>query len=251
MPGLLSSFDPPPLLHANQGSKVPMLVLCDHASNAIPLTLGKMGLDAHHLDAHIAWDIGAQRVSERIIEQTGARGVLSGFSRLVIDCNRPLRNPTLVPESSDGIEIAANLNLSKEMLGERIEEIYLPYHFAAVEALSEFSEKGIEPFVLAVHSCTPVFDGFHRPWSIGIAHSPDERASRPMYEALRNINEFEVGDNEPYAVDESDYTVYAHAVNRGLKHVLIEIRQDLISDQEGAVVWGDRLCDILRGLSLI
>lgn len=248
---LLSSSDPQPFSRANPGSEVPLLVLCDHASNRVPEALGTLGVADHHLEAHIAWDIGAHNVAQRIVEQTGARGVFSGFSRLVIDCNRPLRNSTLVPEISDGIEITANRNLSREDLGKRLEEIYLPYHFAIVETLSEFAAKDIEPFVLSVHSCTPVVNGLARPWAIGIAHSPDERGSRPLLNALRQTDDFEVGDNEPYTVDHDDYTIYVHALDRGLKHALIEIRQDLIADDEGARLWGDRLCHVLSDLSWI
>ena len=142
MADFLNSSDSVPFRHANTGSDIPLLVICDHASNAVPESLGNLGLDAHIMDTHIAWDIGAQRVAERIIKQTGCRGVFCGISRLVIDCNRPLRNSTLIPEKSDGVDIPANLNLSKEELGQRIEEIYLPYHFAIVEALSEFETPG-------------------------------------------------------------------------------------------------------------
>jgi predicted N-formylglutamate amidohydrolase len=251
MADLIDSGDPTPFERINGGDDVPLLVICDHASNAVPGSLGSLGVDDSLLATHIAWDIGARRVSERIVERAGGRGVICGVSRLVIDCNRPVRNPTLVPEHSDGVTIPANIGLSKEDVGKRIEQIYLPYHLAIAEVLGEFAGRGIEPFVLSVHSCSPKMNGFSRPWAIGVAHSPDEEASRPLFNILKNWGEFEVGDNEPYAVDEDDYSILAHGMNRGLKHALVEIRQDQVADEAGAIAWGDRLSAALSQASLI
>ena len=184
-------------------------------------------------------------------ERADAPGVFSGYSRLVLDCNRPLSHPGLIPEVSDGVGIPGNVGLTREQAGERIEKIFLPYHFAVAEELAKFSARGVEPFVLSVHSCTAVMNNFQRPWAIGIAHSPDETVSRPLVGALESAGGFEVGDNEPYAVDEADYTVVAHGLDRGLKHVLVEVRQDLIDDQQGAHKWADVLYDAMEELNLV
>lgn len=248
---LLDSADPAPFTRLKGDPDVPLLVLCDHASNAVPRSLGDLGIDAPALASHIAWDIGARRVAETIVERIGGTGVLAGFSRLVIDCNRPLRHPTLVPETSDGIVIPANRRLDRTDIGARIELLYLPYHFAIVEALADFASRGIAPTVLCVHSCTPVMNGFSRPWSIGVAHSPDDSMSRLLMETLRGIGDFDVGDNQPYAVDETDFTVIAHGLNRGLKHALIEIRQDLIADDRSATAWGELMCNVLGRMSIV
>src|SRR5262245_6122957 len=251
MAELLGPNDPKPFLKLQGDKTVPLFVICDHASNAVPQLLGNLGLDARLLETHIAWDIGARRVSERIIERTGGTGVFCEVSRLVVDSNRPLRSPTLVPEVSHGFRIPANIGLSREQVGERIEQIYLPYHFAIIESLAEFAARGIQPFLLSVHSCTPELNGISRPWAIGIAHSPDESASRPLLSALQNLGEFKVGDNEPYTVDEDDYSILVHGLSRGLKHTLVEIRQDQVREEAGAIAWGDKLYDALRQLSLV
>ncbi len=237
-----------PFTKFNSDGRAPMLVLCDHASNAVPSWIGDLGISPDALDSHIGYDIGALWMAQHIARRADARAVFSGYSRLALDCNRPLTNAGLIPEVSDGVAIPANAGLSKEQAAERIEKIFLPYHFAVTEELARFAAEGVEPFVLSVHSCTHVMDNFQRPWSIGIAHSPDERVSRPLVEALQNTGGFEVGDNEPYAVDENDFTVIAHGLDRGLKHVLVEVRQDLIGDQHGAQEWADVLHDTLQGL---
>lgn len=243
---LLSDLDRVPVERIDGRPEVPLLVICDHAGNEVPRALNGLGIDHAELRRHIGWDIGARNVAERIIERTGATGVLSAFSRLVIDCNRPLSSATLAPEVSDGTVIPANRGLSAQDVGRRIEEIYLPYHLAIADALGRFAACGQQPFVLSVHSCTPQLNGVRRPWAIGIAHSEDERASRPFLEAVARLGDFKVGDNEPYAVDETDYSIPAHALGRGLRHVLIEIRQDQIADDAGAAMWADRVCAALN-----
>jgi predicted N-formylglutamate amidohydrolase len=239
-----------PFTSFNDGGSAPVLVLCDHASNAVPSWLPDLGISKDALSSHIGWDIGALMMAERIAERIDAPGVFSSYSRLVLDCNRPLAHAGLIPEVSDGTAIPGNIGLNKEQTGERIERVFLPYHFAIADKLAGFAARQIEPFVLSVHSCTHVMDNFQRPWSIGIAHSPDERVSRPLVGALENSGSFQVGDNEPYAVDESDYTVVAHGLERGLRHVLVEVRQDLIDDRKGAHLWADILFDALIELDL-
>lgn len=242
--------DPAPITRFNASGRAPVLVLCDHASNAVPSWVGDLGVSDDALNSHIGWDIGALAMAERLAERMDAPGVFSGYSRLVLDCNRPLSHPGLIPEMSDGVEIPGNRGLTAPQAGERIERIFLPYHFAVAEELVKFAARGVEPFILSVHSCTPVMNNFQRPWAIGIAHSPDVAVSQPLLATLQSMGGFEVGDNEPYAVDETDYTVVAHGLDRGLKHVLVEVRQDLIDDQPGAHKWADVLFDALEELNL-
>lgn len=248
---LLGPDDPNPVATIGSTNGAPILILCDHASNRVPKALGDLGLDEKHLQAHIAWDIGARRVTEHLIETVGGYAVLGSYSRLVIDCNRPLRNPTAVPTISDGIAIPANRDLSIAQIGQRIEEIYLPYHFTVVRAIAEFIERGVRPLVIGLHSCTPVMNGAFRPWSIGIAHSDDREVSDQVVRRLKEYGEYEVGDNEPYAIDDSDFTFPAHVVANGLKHVFVELRQDLIADDAGAVRWGDELRRVLKDLAFV
>jgi predicted N-formylglutamate amidohydrolase len=239
----------PPVRRLGDFDAAPLLVLCDHASNFVPAPFRNLGLPESRLGEHIAWDIGAARTAERLLEQTGGHGVFGAVSRLVIDCNRPLANPGLVPEVSDGVVIPGNANLSRADLGHRIAQIWAPFHYAVVDALAQFAARGVRPFVLSVHSCTPVMNGQHRPWPIGIAHSSDERFSRPLIAALRAGGIADVGDNQPYAVDEDDYTIVVHALQRQLPHAFVELRQDLVTDDADARAWGDRLHAALAAIS--
>lgn len=253
MARLLGASDPPPVFAAEGGGQAPLMVLCEHASNAVPLSLAAFGVDARDMGRHIAWDIGARAVAERVATSIGACAVFSGYSRLVIDCNRPLWSKTLIPEVSDGTEIPGNRGLSWQAIAQRVEEIYLPYHLAVAEARGRFAARGVRPLMLFVHSFTPEMNGVARPWSIGAPHSVDCSVSRPFVDILRGVGGFEVGDDEPYGFGDysDDYSVVEHAISKGLNHLFLEIRQDEIADEAGVVLWSDRILSTLRKLTLI
>src|SRR5689334_13164883 len=84
------------------------LVICDHASNAIPPGFGTLGLKREALDRHIAYDIGAAEATRALAGLINAPAVLSTYSRLLIDPNRGLDDPTLVMRYSDGAIVPGN-----------------------------------------------------------------------------------------------------------------------------------------------
>ena len=128
----------------------------------------------------------------------------------------------------------------------RIEASQRPYHEAIRRALDALAARGPAPAVVSLHSFTPVIKGVERPWHLGILWDADPRLSRPLMARLR-AQGVSVGDNQPYtARDGHGYTLSEHAAPRGLAHVLIEIRQDLIDTHHGAAAWTDRLGDSLR-----
>ncbi len=175
-----------------------------------------------------------------------APAVLSGFSRLAIDPNRALDDPTLIPQLSDGVVIPGNQDLSPGDIQARIETFHRPYHEAIEHALEALAARGPAPAMVSMHSFTPVLKGVARPWHLGILWDADPRLARPLMARLRALG-VPVGDNQPYtARDGHGYTLFEHAVPRGLAHVLIEIRQDLIDTHHGAAAWTDRLGDCLR-----
>jgi len=228
-----------PTIDYNSDGDGQFLILCDHASNHVPAALNGLGVSEADRQKHIAWDPGTACIGRLLADRFVSPAVICGVSRLVIDCNRRLTNPTLVPPESDGIAIPANQNLSREDIGGRIEEFYLPYHYRVVAALERFAQKGVRPTVLSIHSFTPTMRGQSRPWSIGISHTPDNELSKGVLTALNSNGGFLVGDDEPYGAEpDVDYTIFAHAFHRGLKHVQVEFRQDLVDTDEGARHWG-------------
>ena len=218
----------------------PFFLTCDHASNRIPESLGTLGLEAADLQRHIAWDIGAAEVSRHLSEQLDATLVLQNYSRLVVDCNRPQESEQLIPLQSERTVIPGNQTLSEMAREQRRTEIFIPYHDAITELLDRREQQGSTVFV-AIHSFTPVYLDDERPWHIGVLYNDDARIASPMLEQLRAEDGLCIGENEPYRLDHNDYGIPVHGEGRGIPHVLIEIRQDLVNSKRGAEQWASRL----------
>ncbi|MCC6136409.1 MAG: N-formylglutamate amidohydrolase [Candidatus Contendobacter sp.] len=238
---LLSAGDPPPFTVVNPNSRAPAVLVCDHASNATPAALGQLGLGPEALSQHIAWDIGAAAVTRHLAAQLDAPAVLAGYSRLVIDCNRPPGDPTSIAEISDGIMIPGNQNLDDAATDLRLNTAFWPYHQAVTQTLAHRwrHDQGHAPALIAIHSFTPTMNGFQRPWDIGVLWNRDPRLAEPLLAYFRASGELCVGDNEPYSGRDVGFTMDTHGGAAGLAHLEIEIRQDLIADAAGVERWAN------------
>jgi len=218
-----------------------VLFLCDHASNALPAAYGTLGLDAALFDTHIASDIGAATVTRALAEAFGAPAILARWSRLLVDLNRGEDDPTLVMKLSDSSLIPGNARIGPDEIARRIADFHAPYHAAIAD---EIDAMGM-PVLVSVHSFTPVWKGWQRPWEIGVLWDRDGRLARPLIEECARAG-FAVGDNEPYDGELENDCLYRHGTMRGLPHVLIEIRQDLIATEAAARAFAARLKPILE-----
>lgn len=246
---LVGPDDPPPVTVYNPDGRAPVLLLCDHASRAMPAALGTLGLDEAALSRHIAYDIGAADVARHLSDALDAPLILSGYSRLIIDINRPLDDPTSIPVISDGVVVSGNRTLDADDVTRRAEEIFEPYHRTVRDRLDGYRERGIAPAVISIHSCTPVMHGIERPWHIGVLWDRDPRIPVPLMERLAHNPDLCVGDNEPYSGRNGNgYTIETHATPRGLPNVLIEVRQDLIDTRQGCRVWAALLAEPLAAI---
>jgi predicted N-formylglutamate amidohydrolase len=219
----------------------PLLLLCDHASNALPPDLGTMGLAPGLFSTHIAYDIGAAAVTRALAAAYGAPAVLGRWSRLLIDLNRGADDPTIVMKLSDGSIIPGNRDADGAEVARRIAAWHAPYH-AAIAA--ELDRIGTGAVVLSLHSFTPSWKKVPRPWEVGILYDRDARLATPLMARLAEAG-FVVGDNEPYTGALDGDTLNIHGTRRGLPHVLIEIRQDMIADDAAAVRFAARLKPII------
>jgi predicted N-formylglutamate amidohydrolase len=244
---LLGPGDPPPFEIVGADRPAPVLLICDHASRAVPARLDRLGLEGAVLMRHIGWDIGAAAVTRRLAERLDAPALLAGYSRLVIDCNRSLEDPTAMPEVSDGVVVPGNQRLTAAARAERVAACFDPYHRAIAAQLADFAARGLAPLVFSVHSFTPVMNGRARPWHVGVLWDKDPRVAVPLIAALAAADPRRVvGDNEPYSAREpAGYTIRTHAEAAGLPHAAVEIRQDLIGTPDGTAAWGDALAEAL------
>jgi predicted N-formylglutamate amidohydrolase len=224
------------------------LIVCDHASNAIPPGYGTLGLPPEALDRHIAYDIGAADVTRALAGILGAPAVLSTYSRLLIDPNRGLNDPTLVMRYSDGAVVPGNATIDAAEIGRRSRLFWTPYRNEIAATVDAMMKTGEPPALISIHSFTPVMRSLDRPWKIGILWDRDDRTPKPLIEALLlepDLSVGEVGDNEPYDGALAGDTIDAIATSRGLSNALIEIRQDLIADRRSASAWAERLARLL------
>jgi predicted N-formylglutamate amidohydrolase len=239
---LLAEDEPPPFTVEHEHGRSPFVLICDHASRRIPRKLRTLGLSESELQRHIAWDIGARGVASQMAGILDAILIAQTYSRLVIDCNRPPGAPTSITPRSERTDIPGNQGISPEDAAARSQEIFVPYH-ARITAELDRRRAVAEPTVLiSMHSFTPVFHSIARPWHVGMLYNRDARLARVLLELIRAEGEWTVGDNEPYSVsDGTDYAIPIYGEQRGLPHVEIEVRQDLISDEAGQREWAGRI----------
>jgi predicted N-formylglutamate amidohydrolase len=242
---LLEPNEPPAFEWVNAAGTSNAVLVCDHASNRFPLRLGSLGLTRAQVEEHIAWDPGAADVARRLAAYLDAPLLLANYSRLAIDCNRPLRSAESIAEHSAGIRIPGNRGLSAEDRAARVGSLFVPYH-RAIAALLD-SRRGRSTLLLSVHSFTPILYGRVRPWHVGVCHALDGRLAALLLAALARGGGLTLGDNEPYSISgDTDYTIPVHGEGRGLPCAMIEIRQDGIRSATDAALWAQRLARAYR-----
>jgi predicted N-formylglutamate amidohydrolase len=228
-----------PALIVNGGGRSPYVLVCEHASNRLPKSLGTLGLPEAELQRHIAWDLGAEQVARLLSRLMDAPLVLQRYSRLAYDCNRPPDSPDAMPEISETTHIPGNRHLSPDDKLMRTREIYQPFHATIADVLDRRAAEGTRSMVVTIHSFTPVYKGKPRAVELGVLHDRD----RGLADAL--ITCFSTVDarlNEPYGPDDGVlHTLNLHAAPRGLRHAMIEIRNDFLLDERGQVEWAQRL----------
>jgi predicted N-formylglutamate amidohydrolase len=246
---LLGPGDPPPVEIVNPAGRGRALLIADHAGRAIPRRLGRLGLDEATLARHIAWDIGIESTTGALSALLDAPAAIAHYSRLVIDCNRRLDDPTSIAQVSDNVDVPGNRGLTPAARQSRAAACFHPYHRAIDDLVAARRGAGAPTALISMHSFTPVIDGFERPWHVGVLWHRDTRLPRPLLARLAADPALVVGDNQPYSGrDERGYSTQTHGEGHGLPHVLIELRQDLIDTPPGAAAWAERLAAILGAI---
>jgi len=243
---LLSPDDPPVFAVTNENGRSPFVIVSDHAGKRMPRRLGQLGLANAECDRHIAWDIGAGAVADLLASALDAVGIRQNYSRLVIDCNRMPWSESSILDVSEMTLVPGNVDLTEHDKRARIQEVFQPYHDRIARELDRRKEAGQTTILISVHSFTPVFKTVARAWHVGVLYNRDARLADILLRMLRLENGLSVGDNEPYRVsDASDYTVPIHGERRGIAHVALEIRQDLVTGEPGQRRWADLLARLL------
>jgi len=244
----LGRSDPDPVEVVNPSGRSAVFLVCEHAGRIIPSALEGLGLAPEEMGRHIAWDIGAEGLARRLSDTLDATLFLQRYSRLVVDCNRPLEARDCIPEISDGTAIQANCDLTHAERTRRFEEIHRPFHDAIAASLDRRKEQNRLTVLTTIHSFAPRFANLDRPWQLGVCFNRDAVFAEVFMRAFQSANPAIIAAfNEPYTVDDTcDYAIPVHGERRGLPHVLLEIRNDQLLDVEGQEHWARLISNTLR-----
>jgi predicted N-formylglutamate amidohydrolase len=244
---LLGPGDPEPVICLNPRGRSPFILTGDHAGRAIPARLGTLGLEEEDLSGHIAVDAGVAELGAAMSERLDAVFLAQAYSRLVIDCNRAPSSAEAIPPVSHGTRVPGNEGLNGIERRLREKEIHEPYHARIAAEIRARWRPGTPTVLIALHSFTPVLKEMERPWDVGILHAGgNERFSRRLLDAFAREPGLRTGDNQPYHMDETDYSIPCHAFGRTLDYAEIEVRQDHIADAAGQRHWSELLCMALE-----
>ncbi len=244
----MSDFQPYEIIEGDYDKG--MVLLADHATNLLPAGYGDLGLPQTAFKRHIAFDIGVEGLIRNLASRLGVPAVMSRFSRLLIDPNRGEDDPTLIMKISDGAIIPGNRDITQEEWDLRLNSFHRPYHNAVDGVLGRVGRKtGMAPLVFSLHSYTPFWKAFARPWHAAVLWDTDHRAVTPLIAKLNAAGDIMVGDNEPYDGALKGDTMYRHCMVKGMAHALLEVRQDLIADDAGIAAWAERLAPIFAAMN--
>ena len=244
---LLTAEDPLPVGMINARGSSPFLLTGDHAGNAIPGNLAQLGLNCEELTRHIGWDIGTGELGRRLARQLDAVFLFQPYSRLVIDCNRNPWSSTAILVDSDSTRVPGNTDLALSNIRARIREIHLPYHQAIGQQIAQRDAFGQPTVLVALHSFTPSLEGVDRPWQIGVLHAGHaDWFARQLLEAFRMWDGLIFGDNQPYRLDETDYSIPHHCFGPDRPYAELEIRQDILGRSDDVAEWAELLSECFR-----
>lgn len=227
-----------------------LILLGDHAMRHLPKNYGSLGLPKAEFNRHIAYDIGIEWFLRHLNQKLNTPTIMARFSRLLIDPNRGMEDPTIIRQIYDGTIIPANYPLAADERATRIKRFHQAYHDEVQRVIHETeADSGTPPLIISMHSFTPQMKGQSRPWHIGVLWDQDPRCKEALFEAFKQKPEWVIGDNQPYEGALRGDTMYSHCSQDGLAHGLIEIRQDLIDTQEKAEAWADHFAPMLEAIN--
>lgn len=231
----------------NEQGKNRVILLCDHASNKIPKRFKSLGLSKKEINRHIGWDIGAALVAKKIAKELNSTLIMSGYSRLIIDCNRPFGVSEAFIKKSENTIIPGNLNINRKDKINRAKLYCLPYREKINSILKKRIGNKITPIIISMHSFTDFYKGVSRPWHLGLLYRKDRRLTSLILKQLKKDKSIKVGINEPYKCNlKGDFSIPYFAELNGLPNILFEIRQDLIRNKKGVDIWSKRISKILK-----
>lgn len=231
----------------NAAAKGRLIVVCEHASNAIPARWGTLGLTEDQRRAHIAWDPGAFAVARGLATRLDAVLMHAPVSRLVYDCNRAPDMTGAMPARSEVYDIPGNATISTAERLARTEAVYLPWAAGLHGLIARRIALGLAPVIVTIHSFTPVYFGKPRAAEFGVIHDADPTLALALHAAACHLTHLQCELNAPYsAADDVTHTLRLHATPYGLPNAMLEIRNDLIASDAACEAMAETLAPVLN-----
>jgi len=223
-----------------------IILICEHAGQKIPEYLGSLGFDDETMSTHIGWDIGAAALARELSKQLDAALILQRYSRLVYDCNRAFDAFDAIVEESDHVAIPHNIGLSLAQRRRRFDVVYQPFHDAVAGLVEQRLQAPQKPVIVTIHSFTPLYKGQRRTLDLGILHDDDTRLADVIVELSDKDAAYSSARNQPYSPkDGCMHTIITHGIQHGLLNLMLEVRNDLITDAKGQQQWAQRIAELL------
>jgi predicted N-formylglutamate amidohydrolase len=233
----------------NPQGTFPGIILCDHASSAVPPEYGNLGLGEADLNKHIGIDIGIAEVVRLVAHRLKAPAVMTRYSRLLLDCNRWIADPRLILAESDGIAVPGNRNLSEQERQRRLDTYFWPYHAAVKATIARHAAREPFAFIISLHSCTRQLGAEFRDWDAGTIWHEGDSLSHALLSALGHRGDLKLGDNAPYSGIGGSFTIDYHSWGTGIPACGLEIVNDHLATTDGQANWSGRLIDALSSLA--
>ena len=215
-----------------------MVLTCEHATPRLPWP-GRLDREERRvLDSHWGWDIGAWLLTRDLARRLHTSAVGGRWSRLFIDLNRRVDDPTLIRMRAGGMELSWNKGIDAAETERRVIEHHAPYHSEIDRLIIRRLVRGIRPLLFAVHTFTPVFDGRRRGFDIGILYEHQRGLAHFLGRSLQERG-FTVRYNQPYSgMAGMMYSVDRHGKHHRLACLEIEVNHDLFRRPRAAAALG-------------
>jgi predicted N-formylglutamate amidohydrolase len=229
-----------------------LILSCEHGGNSVPALYKKYFLNRNWLlRTHRGWDPGALSVAKNLKRTLQIPLVFSETSRLLVDLNRELHDPTLFSVVTAGLHPSTkNLILKKH---------FEPY-YQRLRALVLSQIKQGQVLHLSIHSFTPVRLGVRRETDLGLLfHKGDKVAEQFCKELRLQLNEihpqWQVDFNKPYRADGTGIML---ALKKDLRlqfgkpysGVYIEVNQKHLKSPAKTSFVADQLALAIRNLNI-
>lgn len=211
-------------------SLTPVVLTCEHATGRLPATVTPDPRERRVLRTHWGWDPGAWQITRELARRLKTSAVGGKWSRLWIDLNRRVDDPTLIRRDADGVDLSWNSGLTVSLREERVLTYHAPYHEVIDRLIIRRLVRNLHPLLFAVHSFTSTFDKRRRRFDAGVLYERDRGLAQRLGRRLREAG-LSVRYNEPYSgMAGMMYSVDRHGKHHGLPCLELELNQDLFED---------------------